>query len=376
MKKILAAGLLSVVALFSCQQAGTKDDGTITVTNEGLTVCDVSRVKDTLEIPLSEWVEELKVVHFEDSDTALFRFQWLSITDEHILIKPYHRADAALLFDYQGKFLCDVGSVGEGPGEYTSLSSHAIDEKNGVIYLANFFRSSKILKYDMRGKFIGEMEADDTLNKPKIKCNPDGTLSVVHLYFHDSGSKYQAAHIGNEGVIDSCPPFEHMTIQFKNPQFMGFDHELWCYNNTEDQKFKLTNCDTLYRYDVKKNALKADFVLANLQRDENTWFIINPLPDKYVTMIMGKGTLVSDMKQRKSYYANLKNDLMGGLPAPFNFTDGYFFAMYEPGRLMTLIEKRLSESGCTEKDKEVLNKLLASLDEEGNNVLFVGKLKK
>ena len=42
---------------------------------------------------------------------------------------------------------------------------------------------------------------------------------------------------------------------------------------------------------------------------------------------------------------------------------------------MTLIEKRLSESSCTEKDKEVLNKLLASLDEEGNNVLFVGKLK-
>ncbi|WP_297644040.1 hypothetical protein [uncultured Bacteroides sp.] len=82
------------------------------------------------------------------------------------------------------------------------------------------------------------------------------------------------------------------------------------------------------------------------------------------------------MKQRKSYFANLKNALMGGLPAPFNFTDGYFFAMYEPGRLMMLIEKRLSESSCTEKDKEILNKLLASLDEEGNNVLFVGKLKK
>ncbi len=373
MKKILA-GLMSVTVLFSCQQAGTKDDGTITVTNEGLTVCDVSRVKDTLEIPLSEWVEELKVVHFEDSDTALFRLQWLSITDEHIAIQPYQR-DAVMLFDYQGKFLCDVGSVGEGPGEYTSLSSHAIDEKNRCIYLAPFGWSDKLLKYDMQGKFIGGMEAGATLNKPKIKLNPDGTLSLVHMYFHDTDSRYQAAHIGSEGVIDSCPPFEHMTIQFNNPQFPGYSHELWCYKNTEELKFKLTNCDTLYRYDVKKNAIEADFALANLQRDENTWFIINPLPDKYVTMIIGKGTLVTDMKQRKTYFANLKNDLMGGLPAPFNFTDGYFFVMYEPGRLMTLIEKRLSESRCTEKDKEVLNKLLASLDEEGNNVLFVGKLK-
>ena len=375
MKKTLF-GLLSAAVLFSCQQAGTKDDGSITVTGEGLTICDVSRVKDTLEVPLSEWVEDLKVVHFEDSDTALFRLGGLSITDKHILIKPYHRKDAAKLFDCQGRFLCDVGSVGGGPGEYKSLSSHAIDEKNQCLYLAPMGWSDKLLKYDMQGKFIGEVETEATMNKPKIRLNPDGTLTLVHMFFHDTDSRYQAAHIGSEGVINSCPPPAHLKIQFNNPQFMGFSHELWCYNNTEDQKFKLTNCDTLYRYDVKKNALKADFALANLQRDENTWFIINPLPDKYVTMIIGKGTLVSDMKQRKSYYANLKNDLMGGLPAPFNFTDGYFFAMYEPGRLMTLIEKRLSESGCTEKDKEVLNKLLASLDEEGNNVLFVGKLKK
>ena len=83
-----------------------------------------------------------------------------------------------------------------------------------------------------------------------------------------------------------------------------------------------------------------------------------------------------DNKNNNSHYVKLVNDYFGGLPAPMNFTNGWFFAMYEPAVLMENIEKRMAASDCTDKDKELLKGLLESLDENDNNVMFIGKLKK
>jgi len=50
--------------------------------------------------------------------------------------------------------------------------------------------------------------------------------------------------------------------------------------------------------------------------------------------------------------------------------------MYEPLQLMERIEKRLEESDCTDADKKVLKELYDSLDEDGNNIMFIGRLKR
>ena len=97
---------------------------------------------------------------------------------------------------------------------------------------------------------------------------------------------------------------------------------------------------------------------------------------KYLATVWGKGTIVVDNKNNNSHYVKLVNDYFGGLPAPMNFTNGWFFAMYEPAVLMENIEKRMAASDCTDKDKELLKGLLESLDENDNNVMFIGKLKK
>ena len=137
-----------------------------------------------------------------------------------------------------------------------------------------------------------------------------------------------------------------------------------------------TYCDTLFSYNREKNQLEPEFALKGIPVEEQTYYIFNPLPHKYLTEIISKGTLITDMEKQKSYYVHLVNDFFGGLPLPGPyFTNGWFFAMYEPVQLMEKIERRLSESSCTEKDKEVLNKLLDSLDEDDNNVMFIGKLK-
>ena len=205
----------------------------------------------------------------------------------------------------------------------------------------------------------------------------DGNLALAHMYFHDNKSTMMAATISPQGEVTKCPDVpKHLHITFRNPQFMGFNHEVWHYGCTDEMKFAYTVSDTLYAYDHKANRLKADFVMKNYRKSDDIYCIYFPLPDKYVTYVRSKGHILTDLKTQQSHFIKLKNDFVGGLKANTNFSNGYIFMMYEPMQLMEQIEKRLEESDCTDADKKVLKELYDSLDEDDNNIMFIGKLKK
>lgn len=369
---------IAIAGLFTACSSKPKviNDGTLSsasVNGQPLTICDISKIKDTLDIPLSEWVEDFQIVRFENKDTAFFKLWCPAITENHIGIRQHGNA-AFKLFDRKGKFLCDVGSIGRGPGEYGSLYSEAIDEQNQCIYLAPFFGSTKILKYHMDGTYDTGIEVGERLNKPKLMLNDDGSLCLTHLFFKES-SKMLAAHIGKDGKVTSYSPSTEAGTNQMNlkGQTVGFDHEIWCYANTDEPTFMYTYADTLYHYDWKKNQVEAQFTTTNGPKD--TWKIYIQLPEKYLVNIFGVGSFVADTQTKSSYFVKLKNDFVGGMSAPTNFTNGYFYAVYEPLQLIDRIETRLAESDCTEKDRKVLTELMNSLDENDNNVMFIGKLK-
>ena len=369
--------LVATCLLAGCKQKnGNQSDGTASIDNSGLVTCDFDQVKNTITIPLSEWVDEFQIVRFEDKDTALFKMWWPLITDNYIGIRQRSRLPFKL-FDRQGRFLCDVGNVGGGPGEYNSLYSEAIDEKNGWVYLAPFANSDHLLKYDLQGEYIGEVELGERLNKPKLQMLPDGSLSLVHLYFHDNKSTMMAATVSPEGKVTRCPDVpKHLQVAFRDKQLPGFNHEIWHYGNTDEMKFAYTFSDTLYTYDHKTNRLRGDFVMKNYRKSDDTYCIHFPMRDRYITWVKGKGSIVTDMKTRQSHFFELKNDFMGGLPINNQSSNGYLWAMYEPMQLMEIIEDRLEQSDCTEADKRVLKELYNSLDEDDNNIMFIGRLKR
>ena len=105
--------------------------------------------------------------------------------------------------------------------------------------------------------------------------------------------------------------------------------------------------------------------------------IYNEIPGYYLTAILwGKGVIAVNKEKQTSNYARLINDFFGHMEAPmFNFSNGWFYQMFESGQLITQIEKRLAESNCSEKDRKQLKELLDTIDEEDNNILFMGKLK-
>ena len=172
------------------------NDGSVTTIESNgnkLTVCDLSAVKDTIEVPLSEFVEDCRIVRFETSEEAYFKAWFINATDKHIGIRQGNQ-DVFKLFDRDGKFLYNVGSVGSGPGEYdTTLYDECIDEKSGHIFFTPFV-GKRIMMYDINGQWIKDIPLPMQINKAKIWVNEDGSLSVVHMPFEE-GEPLSLIHI-------------------------------------------------------------------------------------------------------------------------------------------------------------------------------------
>ena len=100
--------------------------------------------------------------------------------------------------------------------------------------------------------------------------------------------------------------------------------------------------------------------------------------DLVFTFIRRNGLVATDMKNKKSSWIKLKNDYFGNLSIPLSkdiFHNGYFVYNIQPEQLMEEIEQRVSGNDCNEKDRQILQKTLLSLEVDANNVVFIGKLK-
>ena len=96
-------------------------------------------------------MENCELVQLETREDAYFNAWFTTVTDKYIGVSVEGN-EPFKLFARSGKFLCNVGSVGRGPGEYTISPYDAIiDDQNELIYLAPFV-GNKILVYN---KHIG-----------------------------------------------------------------------------------------------------------------------------------------------------------------------------------------------------------------------------
>ena len=61
---------------------------------------------------------------------------------------------------------------------------------------------------------------------------------------------------------------------------------------------------------------------------------------------------------------------------PFHCSNGYYTQNIEPTVLIERIEKALANTTIDADKRKKLEDLLASIDEDDNNYIFIGKLKK
>lgn len=373
---------LWVVLLFgSC--AGVSDDSVTyqIIENDTLYVCDASKISRLETVKLNDWVSDFQVVRFEDLDTALFKAWKIYVTDHYIGILQSDRM-AFKLFDRQGRFICDVGSVGQGPGEYAMLYSAAIDEKTNTICLAPF-TGDKLMKYNMNGEFICSIDIG-RMQKPQIRFESDGSITLTHLCFKDM-TAFQYARIDKDNHVSYVLPDKNRAVDArdKDGNFVGFNHEVWFRNNIADFTSMTTAHDTLYKFNLNNEQTTPRFTMTN---HTGYYCIYNEYPSCFMIHIGSMSQdapplsdiIITEKQPKQSYYAKIVNDKVGNLPVKSlsHWNDGWYCEMYEPGELIEKIEAHLKENKCSKEDRRILEELQNSIDDNGNNILFVGKIKK
>lgn len=382
-KTCFASLSLLLVGLFGCtntsRQMMKENDGSVQlVETQGntLAICKFQTSQDTLNIPLSELVEDCKIIRFENIEQALFKAWFITVTDNYIGVR---QSEAAYkLYDSRGKYLCDIGAVGNGPGEYNiSIYDEIIDEKGKRIFFSPF-TGDKIMIYGLDGKWIKDIKLPRKINKPKISLNPDGTLSVVHMSF--SEEEPLAFQVDLDGNI------QKQLLTGPNRKVRNFDGEIFAYQNSGKLDFFHTSIDTLYRYDAAENQLLPLFTMDFPNPSKKPIHIYTDLPGHTIVNyyywqnghIEPGGTILVDKQKQASTHFKLQNDFFGNLPisAPgTHFNKGRFILSIEPEELREQIEGHLASSKCPDKDRQKLQELAASLNKNDNNILFTGKLK-
>ena len=154
-KTSIIISLCSTLLLSACGEGGTaRKDEIATIDVE-------TAFQNPQELLLSDLGEKLTYIPLETLDESLVKLgssSHMVVTDQYIFVGEM--GAPLLCFDRStGKFLRNIGSVGQGPGEYSGSTNMEVDAETKRIY----FRASPTQYhcYDFEGKFLNTLTLSD-----------------------------------------------------------------------------------------------------------------------------------------------------------------------------------------------------------------------
>lgn len=378
----------TIFLLFACTvftACQTKQEGShaslVNVNGKEVINCNISEVSDTIDFLLSDLVENCEMVALETNDSSLFESVYhISISNSYIAI--HSRGQMPIkLFNRQGKFIRNIGKIGRGPGEFNYLYGIQLDEAANRIYLTPSANATQLIVYSL-----------DNINLPSIplvykqtKCNAyveNNVVTVLSMPFKRKDMEpipiaYQQTTDGT--LIQEIKTPEHLVINPRNEkgQFVGFNNEISTSFNGDAPDLYIMCFDTLYHYNTDANKLEPQFVTSFSDEKRGTW--TRELKSHYWTPIFGKkgGKVIVNKKTLKSSFFKLKNDFYGGIESRkfYMSNHGWFVDGIQALQLMEKFEEVLKNNDLEPTMRKKIEKLQKQLNENDNEVLFLGKMK-
>lgn len=398
MKTPITAPLLLTICLFTAcsgnEGAGKKslDDCPVVATmekvgNDQVTTLHLERLKDTLDLPVSLLLEDFHLIPLDNRDEALIKSVTATAYGNYI-VTGGSSSEPCRLFDRTGKFVCQIGANGQGPGEYWAVYDNFIDETNGRIYLMPW-NAKSLLVYDMKGKYLSSIPLPTLVPKGVFTVDAGKKrLTVGLLPFNNiegAAVVWQQDFEGNVLHRVDAAPYAiegDYNNEVSNPRNNGgtFDFSIFRWAPA---------ADTLYHFIAEANRLAPIFTLQQpeepIQHDymELPGHYLVDIPtgytqEQYGTSVSARSCVMVDKKTLKGAYVRIINDYTGNVAesAIFFFRNGYFAYTIDPGNLMDQIEAALSHPDrFDEKRLANLKRLQESVSENDNNYLFIGKIK-
>lgn len=367
---------------------------TETLAGHPLTVCDKKQLNDTLQIPLSLLAENLEIIRFDNRDEALMGEQMVIVSDNYLLV--WNQEHPVRLFDRKGNFLANIGANGQGPGEYQALYDAQIDEANNRIYMLPW-TVGQLLVYDLQGNVLPSIPLCLNIPKGKLWINAkDSLIAVFALPFPNIPAVAWTQDFKGE---------RKDYIEAGSLTAYDYNAEVYAGYNIDNVFDCLLIChlpprkDTLYHYDYLHNRLIPHFTMTFTSNDPIPNHAFFELPHHFLgttaesiqlsaTMFgtTNSKQFIIDKATGKGAYMHLVNDFLGNEELPLssfdgnfppypNFRNGYYILNQDPGNLRDRLEKSMATGSLLPEQKEKATRLLNSIGENDNNILFLAKLK-
>ena len=393
LKTILAALVLAITAS-SCHKDGEQADATsplkdspvvaqqvITLNGDTIIVCDLSLLKDTIDLPLSTFVSDFELVDLGEDEEALIKETSgggsIAVSPNYIGI---YSGTGYKLFDKTGKYITSLSAQGQGPNEYAfSIYDSYIDEKNDRAYLLPM-NGNKILVYDLKGNAQLYIPLAHETTKGKFYVDDQKKLLyVANMPFSDTASTFWIQDFEGKlikeiiaGHLEIVPP--------------DFSNDINVSMNTEEIDYSVfhwkNTVDTLYHYNEADNRLAPSFTV-NF-KDNPILHDYIELPDYYLIRLIEIESDyryiygLIDKKTLKGNYIKLKLDMLGNIDAPAwaIFERGLYtaniYAYYLQGQCDRLSDLSSLPSGIA----KYIQDLQQNDCEDLNNIILIGRLKK
>ena len=393
LKTILAALVLAITAS-SCHKDGEQADATsplkdspvvaqqvITLNGDTIIVCDLSLLKDTIDLPLSTFVSDFELVDLGEDEEALIKETSgggsIAVSPNYIGI---YSGTGYKLFDKTGKYITSLSARGQGPNEYAfSIYDSYIDEKNDRAYLLPM-NGNKILVYDLKGNAQPYISLAHETTKGKFYVDEQKKLLyVANMPFSDTASTFWMQDF--EGKLIKEIIAGHLTIVPPD-----FSNDINVSMNTEEIDYSVfhwkNTVDTLYHYNEADNRLAPSFTV-NF-KDNPILHDYIELPDYYLIRLIEIESDyryiygLIDKKTLKGNYIKLKLDMLGNIDAPAwaIFERGLYtaniYAYYLQGQCDRLSDLSSLPSGIA----KYIQDLQQNDCEDLNNIILIGRLKK
>jgi hypothetical protein len=139
---------------YSCGQKKTVE--TVESQEPALYTIDIDSIKTVDSVQMSSIFGKARAIILEETDYSLIgRISKFQVFDNYIFVLDSDVAKKLFVFDKKnGKYLQQIGSLGQGPGEYIEIRDFCLDVANREIYIydAGKFR---LHKYNMdNGKYV------------------------------------------------------------------------------------------------------------------------------------------------------------------------------------------------------------------------------
>jgi len=373
--------------------SGGKSGSVTSVDIEGVrvNVLDVENVKDSIELSLSDLVEDLHFVRLETRPECMLNMPKFYIGKHYILALAM--GQPIIQFDTDGNYLRTVAETGNGPFE-VNYFSWAVDDDRSMLYVKDNSKNN-FLSFDLEsGQFIDEIPLAIDCRVNQFTVTESGELAVAATFGGDySGVKYYLFWQSNEGdFINGIKTNPDINVRNVSNVILQYDNKIEYFNSRMDTMFSISGYtwtpDWIFKLgattgtDITKAgsktfhilSLQEKFMLCTLfisedaTQEGNTTFIEGKLYSLFVDKETKQANYVSEL-----VVDNINQSIR--TPDLTTLSNGRVYIRFSALELKERIAKAIEDPSTESKIKDRLEMLDSQLDVNDNPVLLTGRIK-